>query len=273
MRIPYWYALLLLVGCSPRVKPLVYGHAHNDYEHSRPLFEALDNGFVSVEADVYVIGEKLYVSHDVPKNLDTTLTLEELYLDPLVGHIQKRDGNVYKRYREFFYLMIDIKTSAHASYPVLRKALANYAHILSVVTDSVDQHNKPVKVFLSGFEGRPVEQLFADTIKYAGLDGRPEELGKGIPAAFMPVISQHYSQYLSWSGEGTPDPRETYRLRQLIEAAHREGKMVRLWASPDIPAVWTFLLKIGVDLINTDKLPELRTFCKDQERPPSSKNL
>src|SRR5438552_11057245 len=26
-------------------------HAHNDYDHQRPLFEALENGFKSVEAD------------------------------------------------------------------------------------------------------------------------------------------------------------------------------------------------------------------------------
>lgn len=35
------------------VVPLERAHAHNDYEHDRPLFDALDSGFKSVEADVF----------------------------------------------------------------------------------------------------------------------------------------------------------------------------------------------------------------------------
>lgn len=33
--------------------PLDRAHAHNDYEHARPLIDALERGFGSVEADVY----------------------------------------------------------------------------------------------------------------------------------------------------------------------------------------------------------------------------
>ena len=37
-------------------------HAHNDYMHERPLFDALDNGFRSIEADVFAIGDSLHVA-------------------------------------------------------------------------------------------------------------------------------------------------------------------------------------------------------------------
>ena len=39
-------------------------HAHNDYLHERPLFDALENGFRSIEADVFTQGDSLYVAHD-----------------------------------------------------------------------------------------------------------------------------------------------------------------------------------------------------------------
>ena len=39
-------------------------HAHNDYMHERPLFDALENGFRSVEADVFSKGDSLYVAHN-----------------------------------------------------------------------------------------------------------------------------------------------------------------------------------------------------------------
>ena len=60
-------------------------HAHNDYEHERPLLDALKAGFTSFEADVYLIDGKLLVAHD---QQDTTpdRSLESLYLDPLRRH-------------------------------------------------------------------------------------------------------------------------------------------------------------------------------------------
>jgi hypothetical protein len=35
---------------------------------------------------------------------------------------------------------------------------------------------------------------------------------------------------------------------------------VRFWATPDTPAMWKELQAAGCDLINTDKLDELRAF-------------
>ncbi len=35
--------------------PLVNAHAHNDYAHKRPLADALDHGFCSVEADIFLV--------------------------------------------------------------------------------------------------------------------------------------------------------------------------------------------------------------------------
>ena len=73
---------------SGQVVPLERAHAHNDYEHERPLYDALDHGFKSVEADIWLIDGELVVSHDDPR-LPTTEepqgTLESLYLKPLGG--------------------------------------------------------------------------------------------------------------------------------------------------------------------------------------------
>ena len=55
-------------------------HAHNDYEHEYPLFDALSNGFISVESDIWLYGTDLRVAHD-PVDEPTTLpTIQELYL-------------------------------------------------------------------------------------------------------------------------------------------------------------------------------------------------
>lgn len=260
---------LFFCSCShakQNVQVLANAHAHNDYEHERPLLDALDNGFISVEVDVYSIDNQLWVSHEKPDTLDLKRTLEALYLLPLSERIKEKKGYVYDDYDDFFYLMIDIKTPAEKSYSVLREILSKYEDIISVVTDSGDQ-NKPVKIFITGFHGRPFNQILADSIKYGGIDGRPNELGMGISKAHMPVISQNYNKYLSWNGiDGQPDSKELDKLVQLINQTHAEDKKLRLWAAPDNEKVWSLLRRLGVDLLNTDKLQELRYFLLAQPR-------
>src|SRR6516165_11995665 len=81
-------------SAAERVVPLRRAHAHNDYEHKRPLFDALDRGFCSVEADVYLIDGKLLVAHD-RKDVKPDRTLEALYLDPLRERAKANGGRVY----------------------------------------------------------------------------------------------------------------------------------------------------------------------------------
>lgn len=244
--------------------PLLNAHAHNDYEHDRPLFEALENGFISVEVDVHLINGELYVSHDEPTDLSKTRTLGDLYLKPLMDHIKRNEGRVHKSYDDYFYLMVDVKTQAESSYPVLRSLLEKYKSMLSVVSGKEDQKGKPVKVFISGFHGRPYKQILSDKVKYAGIDGRPDELNEEVPSAYMPVISDNYNNHFSWKGTGEVDGKELYKVTKLISEAHRQGKKVRFWAAPDYPEVWDFLLSIGVDLINTDRLADFREFMQEK---------
>ena len=85
--------LLLPVGgasaatAPPEASPLSRAHAHNDYEHPRPLLDALDHGFTSVEADVWLVGDELLVGHDLA-DLVPGRTLEKLYLDPLADRVR-----------------------------------------------------------------------------------------------------------------------------------------------------------------------------------------
>ena len=77
--ISFWVAILSL---SAIAQPIAHGHAHNDYLHEKPLFDALINGFTSIEVDIFLYKKQLVVSHTA-KQLDTKKTLEELYLRPI----------------------------------------------------------------------------------------------------------------------------------------------------------------------------------------------
>ena len=248
--------VFIFSNCSQEIQ-VIQGHAHNDYENENPLRDALENGFISVEADVHLVDDNLYVSHDSPQELNPDLTLETLYLNPLKDHILKNNGSVYPNYAGFFYLMIDFKTSAKPSYDKLKTILSNYLSIISVVQNGVEQKG-PVKIFISG--NRPFNEVLNDDPKLAGLDGRPNELNKNIPRSIMPIISDNYFNFLSWNGYGEINEDEKKQLKILVQNTHAQNKKLRLWASPDNANVWKFLLDNGVDLINTDRLKEFREF-------------
>ena len=236
---------------------VIPGHAHNDYENENPLHDALKNGFISVEADVHLLNDQLYVSHDHPKELKPEMTLKSLYLDPLKKHIARHNGHVYTGYKGPFYLMIDFKTAAGPTYKKLKSILKDYLSMLSLVEDGVEK-KRPVKIFISG--NRPFKEVLNDEPKLVGLDGRPRDLDKNIPASIMPVVSDHYFNILSWMGEGKIHKKALNKFKKLVEETHAQGKKLRLWAAPDIPAVWRFLLEHDVDLINTDRVEAYREF-------------
>src|SRR5438552_3449936 len=74
-------AILTLGGCGGYRSwpvPLIHAHAHNDYLHRRPLLDALDCGFCSVEADVHLVDGQLLVAHKL-NEVRPELTLQSLY--------------------------------------------------------------------------------------------------------------------------------------------------------------------------------------------------
>lgn len=237
-------------------------HAHNDYEQSRPLWDALDNGFTSVEAYVHLINDTLYVAHDRPTIKNPAATLENRYLKPLVERIRQNGGQVIAGNKGPFYLMIDAKTQADSTYQALEKLLHQYRSLFSTGNRS---KNKPgiITAVLSG--NRPVQTLAMAKTRILSVDGRPSDIGKGYKPAVMPLISDSYQNQITWRGKGDIPIEEFQKLRQLADQVHREGKKLRLWASPEDPLVWAKLREAGVDFISTDQLELARDFLLKAE--------
>ncbi|MCP3932477.1 MAG: hypothetical protein GY705_25680, partial [Bacteroidetes bacterium] len=92
----FLFIILTMSNCGNINKEVTIlpAHSHNDYEHERPLFDALDCNFKSFEADVFSIGDSLFVAHDFDK-IKPGRTLRTLYLEPLKNRIAKNNGSVY----------------------------------------------------------------------------------------------------------------------------------------------------------------------------------
>ena len=239
----------------PPPVPLPSAHAHNDYEHTRPLFDALACGFCSVEADIWNVKYGLLVAH-TPLAWKADRTLQSLYLDPLRERVKRNGGRVYADGTPFF-LMIDVKTDAKETWPELAKVLDEYADILTVTKDGKTEV-KAVSVVISGNCDR--EGIEKTAVRRAAVDGRPKELEANPSPGLVPWVSDAWKNHFRWDGAGDMPAAERKKLTEYVTKAHKQGRKVRFWATPDKPEVWKELHAAGCDFINTDKLDELQAF-------------
>jgi len=257
---------LLLLMAMLVSTPVIYAqnsilpnaYAHNDYWHKRPLLDALDNGFRYVEADVYLRNNQLVVAHILPR-FKKIKTLEELYLIPLMKYVAGYENAPQQSGKNpcCLTLMIDIKSGAVRTYVALALLLEKYKSILSSYQDG-QLTTRNVTVVITGH--RPTELISEQKSRLVFMDEDLKQAGKDSSVNIYPIASCKYSSVLKWKGKGAISSDEVQQLKIYVAEAHKNGRKVRLWASPENKRVWSELLKCNVDLINTDKLTTLRKF-------------
>jgi hypothetical protein len=261
---------LVLKACCPLIAGLLFfcfrttaqpfflphAYAHNDYWHKRPLLDALDNGFTHVEADVYLRHSRLVVSHN-PPFFRRRHTLDELYFRPLLQRFIQ-DSAHQQSPMDTIVLMIDIKSKSGRTIKALNRLLDKYKPVLSTYEDGkVTIRN--LTLVITGHRGLCSPDNNGP--KYLFFDADLKKLDhQRDPSDLYLTASCRYSSLISWKGRGQILQFQQHRLKSLIERAHSIGAKVRLWGSPDNTPVWNFLMRCGVDLINTDKLVDLRDY-------------
>jgi len=247
--------------------PLTNVHAHNDYEHPHPLFDAMACGICSVEADINLVDGKLLVAHN-PRETKPELTLQSLYLDPMRKRIGENGGRLYRNGPPI-WLLIDFKTDPRAMYPVLRRTLEKYQDILTVWQDG-KMRQGAVTAVLTG-DHPPESLLAAEAVRYAAIDGKIDALDSNPPPGLVPWMSSQWSLSFKWRGRGEFPADQQQKLRQIVQKAHEQGRLVRFWGAPDNPVTWQVLLDTGVDLLNTDDLRGVQKFILARPRAARSR--
>lgn len=235
---------------------LIHGHAHNDYAHKRPLFDALENSFGSVEADIFYYRGQLKVAH-VPLGLGSKQTLDQLYLHPLDSIIQLNGGSVYKGQSTPLILMIDFKDAGHVLYPVLQEAIKPYHNWLTLYQGDSIIRKGAVQLLISG--SRP--KLNDDTC-YVTLDEDLSSLARADTHKHATRYSSGWGRFFSWNGKGEMPATQKQVLDTLVAQVHALHKQIRFYHIPDKENTWKVLLNAGVDWINTDKLKLFRRYYR-----------
>jgi len=219
-------------------------HAHNDYEHKRPFFEAFELGFGSIEADVFAINGELLVAHEIG-HVSSNRSLKSLYLDP-IEKVLKADklGN-------FHLFLIDIKTNADTTMPLLVKAL-------SPIADLIKKRN--LKIVISG--NRPKTKDYINYPSWITFDGRKDEMVPSFAKDRIYLVSESFMKFGLWDGKNPMKPEMKEKIQAFIQEVHKEGKKIRLWATPDTLFAYQTLLSLGLDYIGTDHLSALADYLK-----------
>ncbi len=228
-------------------------HAHNDYEHERPLLDALENKFYSVEADIWMVDGDILVSHNKGRYKGS---LKELYLEPLQKRV-KEYGSVHND-GETFYLWLDIKDGRDELRPILHVMLSQYP-MLSTFTDKKIQAG-PVTAILTGNAKSKQSYVKEYHLRFACRDSNDYNPDDPPADHRWRWYALHWSSYITWNGNGDM-PQEHYnKLTNIVNDIHKKGRKVRFYATPESPLYWKLALETGVDLINTDLLRDLNSF-------------
>ena len=236
---------LILCSCDsslkkPHSNSTHNGHAHNDYEHERPLFDALQYGFKSIEVDVHAWDNRLVVAHDSTDFTDLP-DIMGLYLNPMDSLISNSllDKNYFP-----LILMVDLKTSKEEA-----------LHLLNEVTNSKKElffngskNSGPIQILISGDPSLDVlEQL---DNPYLFIDGR---FNRKYPQKLQNKVTRISGRYLSLFGHVIGQARESL-IKEHLAQAQAKNQKVRFWSTKDHQDTWNELKGLGVDWIGTDDL-------------------
>lgn len=221
-------------------------HAHNDYVKPHPFADAYAQRADFIEADVWLLDGKLVVSHEKPQA--NAPTLDSLYLKPIVKLFQQYKDKPSSDRDYTFGLVIDVKDSPTDVLPKL----------LTLLQENLPYFNraanpKAVQVIISG--NRPKVDTYLD-YPLLQFDGRPSEVYDEETLRRVALISDNFRSYSQWDGVSELSDLDRDKLKRVIKRAHGDSKPIRFWAIPDTPNGWKQLKKLGVDIINTDKVAE-----------------
>lgn len=260
-------------------------HSHNDYWRRVPLLSALAAGCISVEADVWLHDDDLQVGHTRQTVLPGQ-TLRSLYLDPLLGILQKHNSVVNGSAEttdlvgvfasdpaQTLVLLVDFKEDRELIWTHLMEQLQPLRDLgyLTYFNGS-EILSRPLTIVASG--NAPLEQILRSTthrdIFYdAPLDVLAHPTFSTVTDLKMDgsIFNDHNSYYASVGFHksigslplGRLSQGQLAKIRNQVRVAHERGLKVRYWGTPKWPAglrnyVWRALVREGVDVLNVDDL-------------------
>ncbi|KAI4725100.1 hypothetical protein E4T49_07152 [Aureobasidium sp. EXF-10728] len=185
-------------------------HSHNDYWRRTPLYAALGSGCISVEADVWLFDDDLFVGHDIG-SLTRDATLRSMYLSPLervlrIMNANSQIGNVSTDGKQGVFsldpdqtlvLLVDLKTSGPETYAKLDEQLQSLRNDKWLTHwNGTHRVERPITIVASGqapFELIAANDTYRDIFFDAPLNALASDGDPAAPTAAPGVPAIHDS--------------------------------------------------------------------------------
>ncbi|RKN82514.1 alkaline phosphatase [Ulvibacterium marinum] len=211
-------------------------HSHNDYVQKVPFWSAYANGLNSIEVDIFLKNDRLYVTHGESEIIQDR-TLENLYLQPIQKAVQLKLGQPQE-----LQLLVDIKSEPYATLEKLISILENYPNLIN---------DRNISIVISG--NRPKVNEYVNYPDYIHFDYQKlEDIQRDKAWNKVALISLNFKKFSPWNGKGRLTAEDYKKVKAVIDKAHSYGKPFRFWGAPDSKTAWKAFSDMGVDFINTD---------------------
>ncbi len=235
----YWGQVL---KAQPSVYTVANVHAHNDYDHNIPFEQAYSLGLGSIEADVLLIRDTLFVAHG-EKQIKPSVRLDNAYLNKLADSVEKNNGFAYSDHARVLQLLIDIKTDSLQTLSAVISVLRRYPGLLK---------NPSVRFVITG--NQPPPEHFDEYPSFIYFDGKLHDPRHIKDLKRIELFSANFATYSKWKGVGEIPATDLVVIQKDIAAAHALHRPIRFWGVPDNPLTWEKMMELGVDYINTDHI-------------------
>jgi alkaline phosphatase len=250
------FSILIAISYFASAQSRIYGpsniHAHNDYDKPEPFRNAYGQRAGSIEADIFLVNGDLLLAHTL-KEVKKDKSLEAIYLRPLDSLIKRFHGQLTEDSAYHLQLLIDLKSEALTTLPALIALLQKYPGLTGC---------KRLSFVVSG--NRPPVASFQDYPTFIQFDGLPDTVYTPGALARVPMISDNFKTYSTWSGKGPIPVNDLRKIQAVIEHCRKLGKPIRFWNAPDQPEAWRLLTDLKADWINTDQVSKLSAYLHKQ---------
>lgn len=223
-------------------------HSHNDYLQHTTFYQAYNEQFGSIEADIHLRNGLLLVAHD-SADVTASRSLESMYLLPILKSIERNGGYIYKDSSRKLQLLIDIKTDSIHTLDALVTLLKKYPAIIQ---------NKTIRIVITG--NRPNQKLYSNYPSFIWFDGNADVDYSKEALSKIAMLSDDFEKYTNWKGEGNMPDSASRIVIALVSKAHLLKKAIRFYACPDNTNTWKVMIKHKVDYLNTDHIVALSDF-------------
>lgn len=234
-------------------------HSHNDYERNAPFWDAYNERFDSIEADVYCIDGTLFVSHD-KKDIKPERTFDALYLQPVLQVFEQNGGRAWAGSGQTLQLLIDIKETTEPTLGTLVKLLEKHRDVFDPTVNPYAS-----RIVMTG--NVPAPSDFGNYPDYIYFDGNLDLEYTDLQLQRVALFSAPFYKYTLWRGRGKGSRKGWEKVSEAVERAHALGKPIRFWGAPESRKVYRVFYSRGIDYMNSDYPAECAQFYR------SDKNL